>query len=82
MIRDFRLVLSGLVFCVPLVLAGRGPFLEQLSNTTWTFGNDLWNVTQEAIYAPKLYFRGFELVGSASGHYMGYGRPSSRYIHP
>ncbi|KAK7927408.1 hypothetical protein PG985_004406, partial [Apiospora marii] len=43
-----------------------------VSNSTWAFGNDLWNVTQEAVYAPKLHFRGLELAGSASGHYMGY----------
>ncbi|KAK8060064.1 hypothetical protein PG996_009994 [Apiospora saccharicola] len=72
MIQDARWVLSGLVACVPLVLASRGPFLEQVSNATWIFGNDLWNVTQEAVYASKLYLRGSELVGSATGHYMGY----------
>ncbi|KAK8106447.1 polysaccharide lyase family 4 protein [Apiospora kogelbergensis] len=66
------LALSTLFACVTLSYANRGPFLEQIGNTTWTFGNDLWNVTQGAIYASNVYFRGTELVGSASGHYMGY----------
>ncbi|KAK8050992.1 polysaccharide lyase family 4 protein [Apiospora rasikravindrae] len=64
--------LIGFIACVSPVFANRRLFLEQIDNTTWTFGNDLWNVTQGAVYASKLYFRGSELVGSAAGHYMGY----------
>ncbi|KAI0129841.1 polysaccharide lyase family 4, domain III-domain-containing protein [Xylariales sp. AK1849] len=48
------------------------PFLTQVDDHTWTFGNDLWNVTQGAVYANKAYYGGQELVGSAVGHYMGY----------
>ncbi|KAK6828426.1 polysaccharide lyase family 4 protein [Apiospora arundinis] len=70
--RSISLGLIGVVACLPLVSAIRAPFLKQVGNATWTFGNDLWNVTQEGIYATKVYFNGTELVGSASGHYMGY----------
>lgn len=50
------------------------PFLEQINSTAWTFGNDLFNVTQGSVYATEVNYRGYELVGSAFGHYMGYGK--------
>jgi rhamnogalacturonan endolyase len=50
------------------------PFLNQIDNSTWVFGNDLFNVTQGSVYATEIYYKGYELVGSAVGHYMGYGK--------
>lgn len=48
-------------------------FLNQVGNSSWVFGNDIFNVTQGPVYATQVYYRGLELVGSAEGHYMGYG---------
>lgn len=56
--------------------AAKGPFLTQLDNQTWVFGNDLWNVTEGPYYATKLFssiLPGHDLVGTASGHYAGIG---------
>ncbi|CAN8099944.1 unnamed protein product [Discula destructiva] len=70
MIFDYPLALS-----LALSISGaaaRGPFLTQLDATTWVFGNDLWNATQGANYATKLYSSivpGKDLVGTAYGHY-------------
>jgi rhamnogalacturonan endolyase len=50
-----------------------GPFLEEIDSSTWIFGNSLWNVTQNAVYAKPAYYLGTEIVGDAYGHYMGYG---------
>ncbi|KAJ4418515.1 hypothetical protein N0V82_005495 [Gnomoniopsis sp. IMI 355080] len=53
-------------------VVAKGPFLTQLDNQTWVFGNDLWNVTQGPNYATKLFstiLPGQDLVGSAYGHY-------------
>lgn len=53
-----------------------GPFLTQIDNQTWVFGNDLWNVTQGPNYATKLFssiLPGQDLVGSAYGHYSDIG---------
>ena len=58
------------------------PFLKQTDNSTWVFGNDLFNVTQGPVYATKVYYRGHELVGPAVGHYMGYGRSSPAHFAP
>jgi rhamnogalacturonan endolyase len=61
----------------PLVGANKGPFLEKVGDDSWVIGNDLWNVTQGPLYATKLFWQGIpgaDLVGSASGHYAGYGR--------
>ncbi|KAJ3960544.1 hypothetical protein N0V92_002795 [Colletotrichum tropicale] len=58
-----------------VVSAGKGPFLEQINDSTWVIGNDLWNLTQGSLYATKLYWTGVpgaDLVGSAVGHYVGY----------
>lgn len=72
------------VFLLPLVgrLASgtRGPFLEETGDGSWVIGNDLWNVTQGSVYATKLFWQGVpgtDLVGSAYGHYIGYGRLAS-----
>lgn len=71
--RHFKAALCCLATLLLRASAIRGPFLEQVDSSTWTFGNDLWNITQGAIFASKLHFNGTELVGPATGHYMGYG---------
>lgn len=53
------------------------PFLTQIDASTWVFGNDLFNVTQGSVYATEVHYRGHELVGTAVGHYMGYGEHQS-----
>ncbi|KAM0815909.1 putative Polysaccharide lyase family 4, domain III-domain-containing protein [Seiridium cardinale] len=64
---------TSLLACLSSVsVALATPFLDQIDNSTWVFGNDLFNVTQESVYATKVYYKGYELVGSAAGHYMGY----------
>lgn len=75
MILDMRLIHLALCAVAALAVnADQGPFLNQVGNSTWVFGNDLWNVTQGPVYATKVYYRGLELVGTAVGHYMGYGK--------
>lgn len=67
-VLSFALYLGGVV--------ATGPFLTQLDNQTWIFGNDLWNVTQGPNYATKLFstiLPGQDLVGSAYGHYADIG---------
>lgn len=57
-------------------VAAKGPFLTQTDNQTWVLGNDLWNVTEGANYATKLYSTlvpGQDLVGDAWGHYVDIG---------
>ncbi|KAK6079506.1 Rhamnogalacturonate lyase 2 [Seiridium cupressi] len=64
---------ASLLTCLSSVsVAFATPFLDQIDNSTWVFGNDLFNVTQGSVYATKVYYKGYELVGSAVGHYMGY----------
>ena len=45
------------------------PFLKKVSDTTWTFGNDVWNATQVGNNVKKLYYKNRELVGKSAGHY-------------
>ncbi|KAF5020290.1 hypothetical protein F66182_7666 [Fusarium sp. NRRL 66182] len=69
------LSLSLLSLLSPAVRASRGPFLQETGDGSWVMGNDLWNVTQGSVYAKNLYWKGVpgaDLVGSASGHYLGY----------
>lgn len=47
-------------------------FLKQIDNSTWVFGNGLWNLTQGRQYATKLYYRDRDLVDEAVGHYVSY----------
>lgn len=70
------------------LLAGRvaceGPFLTQLDNQTWVFGNDHWNVTEGKYYATKLFssiLPGHDLVGGAAGHYAGIGEDQTHPQH-
>lgn len=51
-----------------------GPFLQQIDNSTWVIGNELWNVTQGQIYGTKLYYKDHDCVGDAVGHYVSYSR--------
>lgn len=54
-----------------------GPFLKAIGDNSWVIGNDHWNVTQGPVYATQLFWDGVpgdDLVGSASGHYIGYGK--------
>ncbi|TDZ16818.1 Rhamnogalacturonate lyase [Colletotrichum orbiculare MAFF 240422] len=67
--------LSAWTLAGAAVSAAKGPFLEQVNDSTWVIGNDHWNVTQGALYATRLYWDavpGADLVGSAAGHYVGY----------
>ncbi|GKT49556.1 rhamnogalacturonate lyase A [Colletotrichum spaethianum] len=67
--------LSALALAGALANAAKGPFLEQINDSTWVIGNDHWNLTQGSIYATKLFWEGVpgaDLVGSAVGHYVGY----------
>ncbi|WQF86379.1 Putative Galactose-binding-like domain superfamily, galactose mutarotase-like domain superfamily [Colletotrichum destructivum] len=67
--------LSAIAVAGTLVNAAKGPFLEQINDSTWVIGNDHWNLTQGALYATKLFWEGVpgaDLVGSAVGHYVGY----------
>lgn len=69
--------LSALALAGRLASAGKGPFLEQINDSTWVIGNDHWNLTQGSLYATKLFWEGVpgaDLVGSAAGHYVGYGK--------
>jgi rhamnogalacturonan endolyase len=68
----FRLALCLLGFLA--ATARCDLFLNQVDKSTWVFGNAIFNVTQGPVYATKVYYRGLELVGSAVGHYMGYGK--------
>ncbi|KAL0934029.1 rhamnogalacturonate lyase [Colletotrichum truncatum] len=67
--------LSAWALTTAVVSAGKGPFLEQINDSTWVIGNDHWNLTQGSLYATKLFWDGVpgaDLVGSAVGHYIGY----------
>jgi rhamnogalacturonan endolyase len=60
-----------------LGLASSTPFLKDLGDGSWVIGNEIWNVTQGSVYAKKLFWQGVpeaDLVGSAAGHYTGYGK--------
>ncbi|PSR78975.1 polysaccharide lyase family 4, domain III-domain-containing protein [Coniella lustricola] len=62
----------GLASLLCSTASAAGPFLTQTGTQEWVFGNDLWNVSQGASYATKLYstiLPGEDLVGTAYGHY-------------
>ena len=67
----FTYVASACLLGSSVAKAAKTSFLKQIDATTWVFGNDLFNVTQGAAYANKVYYGGQELVGTADGHYMG-----------
>ncbi|KAJ4357149.1 uncharacterized protein N0V89_001724 [Didymosphaeria variabile] len=57
-------LLVGLVAAASPASA-KGPFLQQISSTSWIFGNDIWNLTQGQIYATNLQYQGSDAVKSA-----------------
>lgn len=68
-----------------LLLAATGEakqhgFLQTNGDGTWIIGNDIWNMTQDSIYGSKLYYKGEELVGEATGHYFSYSKRSYSFI--
>jgi rhamnogalacturonan endolyase len=48
------------------------PFLIKIDDETHIIGNDIWNVTIGRTYGKKLYYKGVELVGRSTGHYVSY----------
>ncbi|TKX25275.1 rhamnogalacturonate lyase B-like protein 1 [Elsinoe australis] len=67
----FSASLLTLITSLSTALAARGAFLEQVGNSTWVIGNNLWNLTQGPVYGTKLYYQGYDAVGTAVGHYVG-----------
>lgn len=47
-------------------------FLKDLGNSTWVIGNGIWNMTQGRQYGVKLWYKGKDRVGAATGHYVSY----------
>jgi rhamnogalacturonan endolyase len=45
------------------------PFFVQLGAQSWLIGNEIWNLTQGPTYGVKLWYKGRDCVGRASGHY-------------
>jgi hypothetical protein len=54
------------------VAAAGDPFLKTIDNKTHVIGNDLWNLTIGQNFGTKLWYKGHDLVGNASGHYVSY----------
>ncbi|KAK8234796.1 polysaccharide lyase family 4, domain III-domain-containing protein [Phyllosticta capitalensis] len=73
----FVFSLSCLLASARHVAAVSGPFLTQLNESTWVFGNKAWNVTQYQTFATKLWYDGRDLVGDAVGHYVSYNGAAS-----
>lgn len=61
----------GLGLLFSQLCAAAGPFLQTL-NGSWVIGNDLWNITQGAVYGKPAYYKGKDIIGEAVGHYVGY----------
>lgn len=61
----------GLGLLFSQLCAAAGPFLQELDGS-WVIGNDLWNITQGAVYGKPLYYRDKDVIGEAVGHYVGY----------
>jgi rhamnogalacturonan endolyase len=68
----FHVVISLIFALANIALAG-DPFLVQ-HGSSWVIGN-IWNVTIGLKYGRKLWYKGNELVGAASGHYVSYSMP-------
>jgi hypothetical protein len=58
------------------------PFLKKISNQTHIIGNDIWNLTIGEHFGTKLWYKGFDLVGNASGHYVSYSQSDLGEICP
>ena len=70
-----RMLLGALAAAAAAVGASadaQAPFFRQVGTLTWEMGNDVWNVTQGRTWATKLWYRGCDCVGGASGHYASY----------
>ncbi|PSN72622.1 rhamnogalacturonate lyase-like protein [Corynespora cassiicola Philippines] len=69
----------GLTLAAPVEERAAKPksFLNELGNSTWVIGNDVWNVTQGRQYATKLMYKGKDRVGQAVGHYVSYNGAAS-----
>jgi hypothetical protein len=50
------------------------PFLKRIDNQTHIIGNDIWNLTIGEHFGTKLWYKGHDLVGNASGHYVSYSK--------
>lgn len=61
----------GLGLLFSQLCAAAGPFLQELDGS-WVIGNDLWNITQGAVYGKPLYYKDKDVIGEAVGHYVGY----------
>ncbi|KAF7714665.1 Rhamnogalacturonan endolyase [Penicillium ucsense] len=61
----------------PAKHASPEPFLTQLDGSSWTLGNNVWNLTQESTYGVKLMYKGRDCVGDAAGHYVSYNGAAS-----
>jgi rhamnogalacturonan endolyase len=66
-------LLLNLLSAACLVRA-REPFLISVDNHTHIIGNDIWNVTIGRDFGTKLFYKGIDLVGNASGHYVSYSK--------
>ena|SRR5690242_583407 len=68
--------LAGSSFAAPLEERAKQPksFFNEVGNSTWVIGNDVWNVTQNIQYANKLWYKGKDRVGQAVGHYVSYSK--------
>jgi rhamnogalacturonan endolyase len=77
----FLLVIFLSVACV---VRARDPFLITIDNQNHIIGNDIWNVTVGPKYGTKLFYKGIDLVGNATGHYVSYSKSTGlqtiRYI--
>ncbi|KAI0544502.1 rhamnogalacturonate lyase [Xylaria curta] len=72
---------------VPVVVASVGalptkpqdssPFLGQVADHTWIIGNEIWNLTQGPKYGVQLYYKDYDCVGDAVGHYVSYNGAAS-----
>lgn len=47
-----------------------GPFFQPTSSGEYILGNDLWNITVGKTQGRKLFYKGVDLVGGASGVYV------------
>jgi rhamnogalacturonan endolyase len=59
---------------VACVVRARDPFLIAIDNETHVIGNDIWNVTIGRTYGNRLFYKGIDLVGNATGHYVSYSK--------
>lgn len=79
-VRSITTLAAILPIAASAPLEGRAKskgFLNQLNETTWVFGNNVWNLTQGRQYANKLYYKNTDLVGDAWGHYVSYSKPKT-----